>query len=182
MTLKQMKEATLKLIEEYDETELTLDEDIKTKLNSSINIVMFECSRMKKIYGKTSLSVLEDDEVTFSDIDEQMYQLEMIRGVDYEVFGNIITFKESGIADIYFTKFPIRINDNTIGDQYVFELDQDIQEIMPYGIAGDVLKSDPSSQYGIVFSKRFEEMMTRLDPSKTKASLNISTMIGSEFL
>ena len=79
MTLKQMKEATLKLIEEYDETELTLDEDIKTKLNSSINIVMFECSRMKKIYGKTSLSVLEDDEVTFSDIDEQMYQLEMIR-------------------------------------------------------------------------------------------------------
>lgn len=37
-------------------------------------------------------------------------------------------------------------------------------EIMPYGVAGDLLKSDVSAEYGNVYSTRYEAMKNMLDP------------------
>ena len=37
---------------------------------------------------------------------------------------------------------------------------------MPYGVAGDLLKSDVSSNYGTVYSNRYRELVQSLDPRK----------------
>jgi hypothetical protein len=39
-----------------------------------------------------------------------------------------------------------------------------VLEIMPYGIAADLLKSDVSAQYGSIYATRYESMLSRLDP------------------
>ena len=56
-----------------------------------------------------------------------------------------------------------RITEKT-KDNYEFELSQDVLEIMPYGVAADLLKSDESAQYGTVYAARYTEMLQRLDP------------------
>ena len=35
---------------------------------------------------------------------------------------------------------------------------------MPYGVAGDILKSDVSNAYGNTYSQRYEAMKQQLDP------------------
>ena len=57
MTLEEMKLKTYSLIEEYNEEadNLTEDEDLATKMNSCINIIMNEMSRFKKITAYDTL-------------------------------------------------------------------------------------------------------------------------------
>ena len=47
-------------------------------------------------------------------------------------------------------------------------------EIAVYGVAGDLLKSDVSSQYGAVYSARYREMLQQLDPRYNVNSVYIS--------
>ena len=54
-----------------------------------------------------------------------------------------------------------------------FELSQDALEIMPYGVAGDLLKSDVSSSYGQIYSQRYESMLQRLDQRYSMGSIYI---------
>jgi hypothetical protein len=49
-------------------------------------------------------------------------------------------------------------------DDYKFELSTDVLEIMPYGVAADLLKSDVSSQYGSIYAARYGELLNQLDP------------------
>ena len=56
---------------------------------------------------------------------------------------------------------------------YEFELPADVLEIMPYGIAGDLLKSDISTEYGSIYSTRYETMLQRLDPRYQMTSIYI---------
>ena len=63
----------------------------------------------------------------------------------------------------YYYKYPKQITPNT-EDEYKFELSTDLLEIMPYGVAADLLKSDVSSQYGSVYAARYREMLQQLDP------------------
>jgi hypothetical protein len=70
--------------------------------------------------------------------------------------------------------FPERITANT-NDSYEFELSNDVLEIMPYGIAGDLLKSDVSAEYGTIYATRYESMKQMLDP---RYSLGIFTIEG----
>ena len=35
---------------------------------------------------------------------------------------------------------------------------------MPYGVAGDLLKSDISANYGQIYSNRYEQLKQQLDP------------------
>ena len=44
---------------------------------------------------------------------------------------------------------------------------------MPYGVAGDLLKSDVSTQYGAIYSQRYETMLQRLDPRYSMDSFTI---------
>ena len=164
MTLEEMKQKVYSLIEEYnDEAEdLTEDEDLALKMNSVINQIQNELIRYKKIPAIKQLEVAEGQTILLADIDKNIYQLEKVTGVDANIILNEVTFNEDGIAKIYYYKYPNHIDADT-EDDYIFELSNDILEIMPYGVAADLLKSDVSSQYGEVYARRYKEMLSMLD-------------------
>ena len=174
MTLEEMKIKTYSLIEEYNEDEdnLTEDNDLATKMNSVINQIQNEICRYKKINAFITKEVKKDDIMTLTDIDENIYQLNIIKDVDYEQLGDTIIFNEDGTAKILYYKYPTQINNDT-PDNYKFELTNDALEIMSYGVAGDLLKSDVSSNYGQIYSKRYESMLQGLDPRNTMSSFFI---------
>ena len=170
MTLKEMKKKVLGLIEELnpDSELLTDDPDIATKINDVINQVMFELVRMKKLPVYAEIEVKEGDLLDFDDIEKAgkyaVYQLDSVGGIKYELKaqGTIIKVLEDGILEVNYFKYPESITTKT-KDSYEFELPQDALELMPYGIAGDLLKSDISSEYGRIYSDRYEMMLSRLD-------------------
>jgi len=163
MTLLEIKKKVLQLIEEIsDNANLTDDPDIKAKLNSVINMVQFELARMKKIPAYVQREVKAGEVVDMNTL-ENFYQLRLIRFTgDYDLMENLAIFKEDGTADIYYYRYPVAITDST-PDTYEFELSLDALEILPFGVAGDLLKSDVSAQYGAIYSQRYETMLQRLD-------------------
>lgn len=170
MTLEEIKRKILTLIEESDEsdTSITSDPDIEAKLNYVINQIQFELSRVKKIPDYVEMEVKENELVRFSDIKEQttheVYQLDIVKGVknEYKAQGTIIKALEDGIAEIEYFRYPTRINADT-DDSFEFELSDDVLEILPYGVAADVLKSDVSNAYGNIYAQRYEQMKQQLD-------------------
>ena len=68
--------------------------------------------------------------------------------------------------------YPERITDKTNGS-YEFEISPDVLEIMPYGIAADLLKSDVSAEYGNIYATRFESMKQQLDTRYQTTSIYI---------
>lgn len=174
MTLEEMKQKVYSLIEEYSEDaeDLTEDEDLALKMNSVINQIQNELARMKKIEEYTTLDGLEGDVVDFSSIDNNLYQLNIVRGVDCEIIGQKIKFNEAGTAEVYYYKYPTQINADT-DDSQELELSIDALEIMPYGVAADLLKSDVSSNYGQIYADRYREMKNELDPRYAMGSVYI---------
>jgi hypothetical protein len=71
---------------------------------------------------------------------------------------------ESGTAEIDCYVYPERITEKTKDKAYEFELTADVLEIMPYGVASDLLKSDVSAEYGKIYTERYESMKQMLDP------------------
>lgn len=175
MTLEEMKIKVYALIEEYSEDaeNLTEDEDLSTKMNSVINQIQNELARFKKIEEYTTLEGREGDVIDFKDVDENLYQLNIVRGVDAEIIGQKIKFNETGTAEVYYYKYPIQINEET-DDSQEFDLSIDVLEIMPYGVAADLLKSDVSSNYGAIYAERYVEMKRELDPRYALGSVYIS--------
>lgn len=173
MTLLEMKKKVLALIEEIgDKAKATTDDpDIEAKLNFVINQIQNELARMKKINAKVTKEVLENETLDLTTLDN-FYQLNVIRGVDFDSVEQFITFLEKGIADIYYYRYPTTINDDTL-DSFEFELSNDALEIMPYGVAADLLKSDVSNNYGQIYAARYKELLQTLDPRYNLGSISI---------
>lgn len=180
MTLKEMKMKVLGMIEEVnpDSVNLTDDPDIAAKFNNVTNQIMFELARMKKIPKYVEVAVSAGDTLTFEDLEIEVgytiYQLGTVGGVNhvFKADGTILRFTESGTAEIDCFVYPERITEKT-SDSYEFELSDDVLEVMPYGIAGDLMKSDISSEYGSIYSTRYEAMLQRLDPRYHMSSVYI---------
>lgn len=165
MKLLEMKKKVLSLIEEIDDTQanLTNDPDIEAKLPYVINQIIFELARFKKIPEYLEQEVEEGELVDLKELDS-FYQLLAIKNIDYEVVTDtMIRFLETGTAQISYYRYPQRIDDKT-PDTYEFELSDDVLEVAPYGIAGDLLKSDVSTNYGVIYSNRYKELLQTLDP------------------
>lgn len=181
MTLGEMKKKVLGLIEELnpDSPLLTDDPDISTKINDVTNQIMFELARMKKIPKYVELPVTAGDMIEFADIEKkcgyEIYQIGLISGVHYapKADGTVIKILETGTAEIDCFVYPERITSKTKDNAYEFELSPDALEIMPYGIAGDLLKSDVSTEYGSIYATRYESMLQRLDPRYMMSSIYI---------
>ena len=180
MTLEEMKKKVLGLIEEYSDVNVNLtdDLDIATKLNDVIQQVQMELCRMKKIPAKHVLNVLDEAEYDLKKT-PNFYQLENLRFLDddgeeteFDIFGTFVEFPCPGTATIYYFKYPERITSDT-PDTYEFELDADALEVMPYGVAADLLKSDISNEYGKIYEQRYETMLARLDPRYSMGSIYI---------
>lgn len=170
MTLQEMKKKVLGMIEELNPLSeyLTDDPDIQAKINDVINQILYEMARFKKIPKYVEIAVNEGDVLDFSDIENEcgyeIYQIDVVCGVRYvpKASGTVLKMLESGTAEISCFVYPERITEKTKGG-YEFELSQDALEIMPYGIAGDLLKSDVSTEYGAMYANRYQEMLQRLD-------------------
>ena len=184
MTLKEMKVSVLNLIEEINpESEyLTDDPDIAAKINDVINNIQNELARIKKIPAKDEMEVVEGDEIDFNEIDKNLFQINIVRGVDNTIIGDTIIFNADGTAKIYYYKYPKQITSDTDENTFKFELSTDALNIMPYGVAGDLLKSDISAQYGRIYSERYEQMLQRLDPRYHTGSIYIDGGDENEFL
>lgn len=180
MKLEEMDKKVLALIEELnpDSEHLTDDPDIVAKKRYVTNQVMFELVRLKKLPRYVEFAVNEGDLITFDDIEHEcgneVYQLCTVSGVayDFKADGTVIKVRESGTLEVECYVFPERITADT-KDSYEFELTPDVLEIMPYGIAADLLKSDVSTEYGAIYANRYETMLQRLDPRNNMASIYI---------
>lgn len=172
MTLLEMKKKVLGLIEELNPNHelLTDDPDIAAKINEVINQIMHELARIKRIPKYVEMAVSAGDVLDFDAIGSaagyDIYQVSMICGVTYapKASGTLFKFLESGTAEIDCFVYPERITEKTKDKAYEFELSADVLEIMPYGVAADLLKSDVSAQYGNVYAQRYEAMKNALDP------------------
>ena len=170
MTLNEMKTKVLGLIEELNPLSdlLTDDPDIATKINDVTNQILFEMARFKKIPKYVEIEVEEGDLLTFEDIEKEcgneVYQIDVVRGVRYatKAQGTVLKMLTSGKAEIDCFVYPERITSKTKGN-YEFEVSNDVLEIMPYGIAGDLLKSDVSAEYGNIYATRYQSMIQTLD-------------------
>lgn len=170
MILKEMKQKVLGLIEELSPNNplLTDDVDISTKFNDVTNQVMYELARIKKIPKYCEIEVNEGDLIDFARIEKEcgyeVFQVDAIKGVRYvsKARGTVYKMLESGTAEIEIFVYPERITSKT-NDSYEFELTPDVLEIMPFGIAADLLKSDESANFGKIYSDRYETMLNRLD-------------------
>lgn len=180
MNLKEMKKKVLGLIEELNPNHelLTDDVDISTKINSVINQIMYESARMKKIPKYFEMEVKEGDLISFADFEKEcgneIFQTAVVSGVKYlpKASGTVFKILESGTLEVDCFVYPERITENT-KDSYEFELSADVLEIMPYGIAADLLKSDISTEYGSIYATRYESMKQLLDPRYQMPSITI---------
>ena len=180
MTHLEMKKKVLALIEELnpDSNVLTDDPDIASKYIDVANQIMFELARMKKIPKYVETEVSKGDMLTFETLKEvvgyDVYQLGTVAGVDhaFKANGTIVKVLEDGTAEIDVYVYPVRITEEN-QNEYEFELSADCLEIMPYGVAADLLKSDISSEYGSIYAQRYETMLQRLDPRYNMTSIYI---------
>jgi len=180
MTLEEFKTKVYALIEEYNEDadDLTEDMDLANKMNGVVNQVMNEVCRFKKIPATTTMNIKfnkdeKEYEVAMTDIDADIYQIDVIRGVESIVIGKQVVFTEEGTARIYYFKYPEQIDQDT-EDDYEFELDTDALECMVYGVAGDLLKADVSANYGKLYSERYQQLLQRLDSRNALGGVYIS--------
>lgn len=181
MTKLEMKKKTLALIEELnpDSEFLTDDPDISVKIDSVINQIMYELARLKKIPKYVEIEVAEGDIITFAEIEEacgyEIYQVKNVCGVRYtpKADGTVYKIHEDGVAEVECYVYPERITETTKDKAYEFELSADVLEIMPYGIAADLLKSDVSAEYGNVYATRYEAMKQMLDPRYQMTAVTI---------
>lgn len=202
MTLKDMKERVYRLIEELsdsvtstttddetepgeeiveEETHLTDDPDYEKKINTCIDAIQNELARIKKIPAKTTYNTETSQTGNVYNFPDSMYQVDKILDCDFRVIGKTIIFDEDykGEVTIYYYKYPTPITEETDDETYVFELDQDALNVMPFGVAGDMLKSDPSTNYGAYYSSRYNELKQMLDPRYTNGVIIVD---GSEAL
>lgn len=170
MTLKEMKKKVLGMIEELSPLSeyLTDDPDIQLKINEVVDQIMHEIARFKKIPRYVEIPVQEGQLLSLEAIGDavgyEIYQIDVVCGVRYvpKASGTVLKMLGSGTAEISCFVYPERITEKT-KDSYEFELSNDALEIMPYGVAGDLLKSDISADYGNIYSARYREMLERLD-------------------
>lgn len=180
MTYKDVKRKVLVLIEEAKKNEphLTEDPDLEAKLPDVINQVQYELARFKKIPKYVEIDVTAGELMDFTAIERacgyEIYQISMVAGVKYipKANGTVLKFVEDGTAEIDVFVYPERITSNT-KDTHEFELSTDALEIMPYGIAADLLKSDESAEYGSIYAARYREMLQMLDPRYQMTSIYI---------
>jgi len=181
MTAKEMKIKTFSLIEEYypDKTGLAEDEDVKNKINGIINQIQMDLMTYRKINAVREIEIDETDdkEINLKNRIDDLYQIKTIR------FDNTISYEmpdEStiilpddfvGSFKVYYYKYPelmkLTFDTGALADaydrKYEFEIDNMLLEIMPYGVAKDLLKMDMISNYGKYFQEEYIMRKNQLD-------------------
>ena len=190
MTYGENKKITLALIEEYSPNmnNKTEDEDIALRLPFLYNLAYKELAMTKKIIATKTYSEISDeqksDRYTSYSLPSDLYQIKNIMvldednkpsNADYYTVQNKIYINDNskGNTVLEYYRYPQEINEETTDDFYL-EIDEDAQGILPYKVADDILKTDPSSDY-TAFATEYQRKLQILDTRK-----NITTVILKE--
>lgn len=181
MTYGENKKITLALIEEYSPNmnEKTEDEDIALRLPFLYNLAYKELAIAKKIVATKTYSEIPDeqkqDRYTPYNLPSDLYQIKNIVtldednkpiNADYYIIQNKIYINDNskGKTVLEYYKYPQEINEETTDDFYL-EIDEDVQGILPYKVADDILKTDPSADY-TAFATEYQRKLQILDTRK----------------
>lgn len=185
MTAKEMKIKAFSLIEEYypEKSGLAEDDDVKNKINGVINQIQMDLMALRKISAVKEIDIDETDdkEIDLLKRIDDLYQIKTIYFTDvvsYQMPNEttiILPDDYVGTFKVYYYKIPelmkLTFEDETASDEYdakfIFDIDPVLLEIMPYGIAKDLLKMDMISNYGKYFQ---EEYMLRKNQLDTRLS------------
>lgn len=187
MTLAENKKITLALIEEYSPKNpfLTDDEDIAKRLNFIYATNYQELSQIKKII-KTKIikEVSGKVEEGYQEISlpSNMYQIKRLIALDdknqemeadFKVIGKKIYINKKIDANyiLEYYMYPTLISEDT-DDDFNLEIEQDVQMILPYAVANDILKVDPSSDYS-AFLNEYNRKIQSLDTRKEIPSISV---------
>lgn len=199
MTLKEMKIKTFSLIEEYypDKKDLAEDSDVLNKINGVVNSIQLDLMKYRKLNASYEVEITKEDSKTINlkELLDDLYQLNKLVfdndvNVDYKMPDDttiILPSDYEGTFTIYYFKYPElveiifegeaeeeRVKERLEQDEdYEFELDLDVLEVMPYGIARDLLKMDMISSYGKYFAEEYERLKSTIDPRRNNASIMI---------
>ena len=181
MTYGENKKITLALIEEYSPNmnEKTEDEDIALRLPFLYNLAYKELAMTKKIVATKTYSEIPDeqkqDRYTPYNLPSDLYQIKNVVtldednkpiNADYYIIQNKIYINDNsnGKTVLEYYKYPQEINEDTTDDFYL-EIDEDVQGILPYKVADDILKTDPSADY-TAFATEYQRKLQILDTRK----------------
>lgn len=184
MTLEENKKICLGLIEEYSPTNklLTDDEDIRARLNLVYAPNYQNLSQKKKILATKKYTIEEDSEglEEFS-LPSNMYQFKRLvciddnnerKSVSYDIIGKKLYIKrDKGNYVLEYYAYPDIISLDT-EDSFELEIDQDVQLILPYAVANDILKVDPSADY-TAFYNEYQRRLQELETSTTLMSIEV---------
>lgn len=188
MTLKEMKQKTFSLIEEYypEVIGLAEDEDVLNKINGVVNQIQMDLMKYRKINAKFTKEItsITSKEIVVNEDIENCYQIKNIiltpEGTYTMPDENTILLDDDyeGTVDIYYYKIPTKVELNpeeteTYDESFEFELDPVLLEIMPYGLAADLLKMDMISGYGRYFREEYESRKNSIDTRKTSGMIYI---------
>ena len=192
MTLGENKKITLGLIEEYSKSnpKLTDDDDISTRLNFVYATNYQDLSEKKRILKTKVLKEISNEAIepgyTEYTLPSNMYQMKNVialdennkqANADYYTLGKkkIYINNESNYQYILeYYAYPTVIGEDT-EDDFVLELDQDVLMILPYMVASDILKTDPSADYTAfetVYRRKMEQLNTSLSTPSVKIKQN----------
>ena len=190
MTYGENKKLTLSLIEEYapDLVKKTEDDDIALRLPFLYQLAYQELAMTKKIIATKLYNEIPDenkkDKYTSYSLPADLYQIKNVYALDknnkpitaeYYTINKKIYLNDNipGSTILEYYKYPQDINEETMDDFYL-ELDNDAQALLPYKVADDILKTDPSADY-TAFATEYQRKLQLLDTRK-----NIPTVVLNE--
>ena len=93
---------------------------------------------------------------------------------DYRLIGKCIYINDLSDCDykIEYYAYPEPITDDVDDDKFDLEIDLDIQFILPYAVANDILKVDPSADYS-AFKSEYMRKLEGLDTRTILSSISV---------
>ena len=188
MNLGDNKKIALGLIEEYSPTNplLTDDEDIRARLNLVYAPSYQYLSQVKKIIKTKTITISEEnDSMAEYNLPSDLYQFKKLVALnsnnedispEYKIIGKKIYIKQNeGKYVIEYYAYPTDITLSTT-DSFELEIDQDVQNLLPYLVANDILKVDPSADY----TAFYREYQTRMDMVLRERENTLSSAVVEE--
>ena len=200
MTLKDMKIKVFSLIEEYypELSGMAEDEDVLNKINGVINSIQVDLMKYRKLPANYTIEIDDENEniISLSEKIENIYQLNKVilepentsmskeyKMIDDDTLEIDPDFR--GNIKVYYYKLPaicqLTFENDAARDAYdasfEFDIDLPLLEVMPYGVARDLLRLDMISSYGSYFEKTYNELKAQLDSRRTRGFI---TFVGGE--